>query len=85
METYIQPEDHGEWLSFRMPVTGGSIPVRVSREALEDHFGANSVTGGLLGAYARNDELIHELARRRIVPGVVYSHETPLVLRTSDF
>ena len=85
METYIQPEDHGEWFNFKLPVPGGSIPVRVTREAMEDHCGADDQPMGLLAACARHDDLIHETARRRMVPGAVYTRENPLVLRTADF
>ncbi len=75
-------EDHGEWLNFRLPVGEATIPVRVSREALEDHF---EVGKDLVAAYRANEEAINAAARRQIISGERYSREAPLVLETKHF
>jgi len=85
MESYIDPQDQGEWFSFRLPMPdGNSIPVRGTREAMDDHFGAEDEPKGFLAAYARNEHLIHAAALHRVVPGTAYTRENPLVLRTQD-
>ncbi len=36
----LNVEDHGDWLSFGLSHAGSTIPVRISREAMEEFFGA---------------------------------------------
>ncbi|MET3382703.1 DUF1488 family protein [Variovorax paradoxus] len=86
-DPFINVEDHGEWLNFRYREIGSgfSIPVKISREALADHFGANGPSENLVKAYAQNQDAIHRKVREKMQPGVNYTPTSPLVLRTADF
>lgn len=77
-------EDHGEWLNFRIKVGSQTVPVRMTREAIEDHFGGPNAGESLEQAYIRNSEEINAKAQAKIVEGTPYSREQPLVLRSAD-
>lgn len=78
-------EDDGEWLHVRMQHRSDSVPVRISRRALEEHFGALDGQRTLIFLYVNNRELIHRTARAKMNPGERYTAECPLELRASDF
>lgn len=86
-EPFINVEDHGEWLNFRFREIGSgfSIPVKISREALEDHFTAGSSLEDLVKTYVQNQDAIHAKVREKVQPGVNYTPTRPLELRTADF
>ncbi|MGJ7489431.1 hypothetical protein [Variovorax sp. ZT4R33] len=86
-DDFINVEDHGEWLNFRFREVGEttSIPVKMSREALTDHFGAGSESGELVKAYAQNQEEIHAVVRTKAKGSGPYTVANPLELRTADF
>jgi hypothetical protein len=81
----LNVEDHGDWLSFGLPHAGSTIPVRISREAMEEFFGAVPEPGSLQKAYARDAEMIHARAADLVVAGVNYTPDNPLVLKMEDF
>lgn len=85
MDPFLNIEDHGEWLSFEVPHAGGAIPARISREAMEDHFGAGQGPDALKNAYSLDAEMINARAVDFILPGVTYTRDSPLVLKTEDF
>jgi hypothetical protein len=83
LETFINIEDHGEWLNFRVQIDGQTVPVRITKEAIDDHFG---VCGDepLAQSYARHSEEINAIAISKVTQGSVYTREHPLILRTAD-
>ncbi len=85
MESSLKVEDHGDWLSFDMSHAGSSIPVRISRAAMEEHFDAGQGPGSLKKAYELDTEMIHARAADQIVAGVSYSPDHPLVLGPEHF
>ncbi len=85
MDAFLDVEDHGEWLNFAMLHTGVKIPARISREAMEEHFGALQGPGSLKKAYELDAEMIHARAVDMMVAGVSYTADSPLVLKTEDF
>lgn len=85
-------EDLGETLNVRIETPQGRIPLVISREAMEDHFGAGKLVPGavaedfsLAKAFARHEEQITAKAIERMQPGEVYNRDNPLRLRTADF
>ncbi|MEO7886938.1 MAG: hypothetical protein ABIR76_09360 [Polaromonas sp.] len=78
-------EDHGDWLGFGLPHAGTTIPVRISREAMEEYFGAVQEPESLKKAYARDAQMIQARAADLVVPGVSYTADNPLVLNMEDF
>jgi hypothetical protein len=78
-------EDHGEWLNIRVPDGSREIVARVSREAMEDHFGAGAGPGSLVVAYRAHEAAIHARVRQRAHSGLQYTAAAPLVLKTQDF
>jgi hypothetical protein len=71
--------DAGETLSFRMVHHGLWIPVVISREALEAHFGELAGNGlALIDAYRTKVNEIEERIRPLIRLGVPYSRSNPL-------
>jgi len=81
----LKVEDHGEWLSFGISHAGQTIPVRISREAMEEFFGAVAGPDSLKKAYELDAEMIHARAADLVVPGVNYTLDNPLVLKVEDF
>lgn len=81
----LNVEDHGEWLSFGLSYAGSIIPVRISREAMEEFFGAVPGPDSLKKAYEQDAEMIHARAADLVVAGVSYTPENPLVLKMEDF
>ncbi|WP_457282185.1 hypothetical protein [Polaromonas sp. P5_D5] len=81
----LNVEDHGEWLSFGLSYAGSTIPVRISREAMEEFFGAVPGPDSLKKAYEQDAEMIHARAADLVVAGVSYTPENPLVLKMEDF
>ncbi len=85
MEPSANAQDHGDWLSFDMSHAGSSIPVRISRAAMEEHFDAGQGPGSLAKAYELDAEMIHARAADQIVFGTAYSADKPLVLGAEHF
>lgn len=81
----LNVEDHGEWLSFGLSHAGSTIPVRISREAMEEFFGAVAGPDSLKKAYEQDAEMIHARAADMVVAGKSYTPENPLVLGMEDF
>jgi hypothetical protein len=81
----LKVEDHGEWLSFGISHAGQTIPVRISREAMEEFFGAEQGPDTLKKAYELDAEMIHARAADMVVAGVNYTPDNPLVLKMEDF
>ena len=86
MEDAIGLTDLGESLDFRLPFKGGFIPVRISRQAMQDHFGAKETGGGmaLSTAYLANPGKVHERVAPRVNEGASYSSDYPLLISTRD-
>ncbi len=85
MESSLKVEDHGDWLSFGMSHAGSTIPVRISRAAMEEHFDASQGPGSLKAAYELDAEMIHARAADQIVTGTAYTAQHPLVLGVEHF
>jgi hypothetical protein len=81
----LNVEDHGEWLSFGLSHAGTTIPVRISREAMEEFFGAEPGPDSLKKAYEQDAEMIHARAADLVVAGVSYTPDNPLMLKMEDF
>jgi hypothetical protein len=81
----LNVEDHGDWLSFGLSHAGSTIPVRISREAMEEFFGAVPEPDSLKKAYERDAEMIHARAADMVVAGVNYTADNPLILKMEDF
>lgn len=79
-------EGRGEWLDFRMRDGQARTSARISRKALEDHFGATGDGPSLTSVYVTNSEIIHKkvLAKMKAEQGA-YTPETPVELRSVDF
>ncbi|MBS0427153.1 MAG: hypothetical protein JSR41_07680 [Proteobacteria bacterium] len=81
---YINLEDHGEWFNFRMEgPTGQTFPVKVSREVMEDFYGASG--GSLVQAFVQHEQAIRAKVLSKFDPDAVYTRLNPLELRTTDF
>jgi hypothetical protein len=85
MESSLDVIDHGDWLSFGMSHAGSIIPVKISREAMEEFFDAGKGPDSLKTAYALDAEMIHARAADMVVAGVAYTPDNPLVLTAADF
>jgi hypothetical protein len=81
----LNVEDHGEWLSFSLTHAGTTIPVRISRAAMEEFFGAVPGQNSLKKAYEQDAEMIHARATDLVVAGTSYSSDNPLLLSVEDF
>ncbi len=81
---FVNIEDHGEYLNFRVPFEKNTIPVTISREALDDHFRAKEL-GDLVQAYVQGSERINARALTKALPGAVYTVAQPLRLTKDDF
>ena len=68
-------------LSFPVMVDGQRVAMRISDEALQDHFGASGDAGSLINAYRSNSSTIDAKAieKHRAQPGVA------VLLKTADF
>lgn len=83
MNEATHAQDHGEWLSFRLPLGEQHIPVRISREAMEDHFDAATFKS-LADAYHHHAEQIHLRVAPLAGQTTEYTPEQPLVVHTKD-
>ena len=81
----LNVEDHGEWLGFGLSHAGSTIPVRISREAMEEFFGAGPGPDSLKKAYEQDAEMIHARAADLVLAGVNYTTDNPLMLKMEDF
>jgi len=80
-------EAQGQWLkiNFRKSRISNLVPVRITREALEVHFGATADSVSLVLAYTENRQAIDAKVKAKMKPGVIYTLAQPLELRTEDF
>lgn len=78
-------DDEGEWLHVRVRYRKTSVPVRISRRALEEHFGAPDGQRTPIFLYVNNKQSIHRAAHAKLASGSRYTAESPLELRASDF
>jgi hypothetical protein len=87
MTDISQIEAQGQWLKFgfRKSRMSALVPVRISREALEVHFGATADSVSLVLAYTENRQAIDAKVQAKMKPGTSYSLAQPLELRTDDF
>jgi hypothetical protein len=85
LDSFANLEDKGGWLTFRVTRAARSIPVRITREAMEDHFGAGPGEKGLAEAYLQYSVTINAKVLELAPSGDVYSTENPLKLSTGDF
>jgi hypothetical protein len=74
--------DTGEALGFRMVHHGLWIPVLISREAMEAHFGASDQI--LIDVYRAKERDMEERVRSLLRAGVPYSRNHPLRVSTAD-
>ena len=80
----LNVEDHGDWLGFGISHAGQTIPVKISREVMQEFFGA-APGDPLKKAYELDAEMIHARAADLVVVGTNYTPDNPLVLRMEDF
>jgi hypothetical protein len=85
MASPAEVTDHGDWLSFEMPHGGSTVPVRISRAAMEEHFDAGQGPDSLAKAYELDGEMIRARAADQVVAGVAYTADQPLVLGSEHF
>jgi hypothetical protein len=75
----------GEMLSFRMVHHGLWIPVAMSREAVESHFGSpGDGSQALIDIYKTKASEIEERVRPLIRPGTPYSQRNPMQVHRLD-
>ena len=79
--TYV--EDHGEWLSFSLPLGDGHVPVKISREAMEHHFDAQSFKS-LAEAYRQHAEQVHLRVAPLAGQTPQFTRDKPLVVHSAD-
>ncbi|MDH6164900.1 hypothetical protein M2282_000028 [Variovorax boronicumulans] len=77
-------EDREEWLHVRMRRGRGSTPVKISRKALEDHFGVVGDERSLASLYASNAEVIHGAIRAKMATLGSSTIENPIEIHSSD-
>ena len=83
MSDPISSRRHAEWFDFSLPLGESTVPVRISREALEDHFGAEAFE--TLGhAYRHHAEQIHLRVAPLAGQTPTYTEESPLLVRSKD-
>lgn len=80
-------EDRGRSLFVRVTRPGGrgSVPAVISREALEDHFGAGDGDKDLASAYLAHQEAINAKVFEFDPLGSVYTTDYPMLLGANDF
>lgn len=79
-------EDRGRALFVRVNrAGGGSVPVSITREALEDHFEAGPGEEDLARAYLAHQQRINAKIAELDPAGDVYTDSFPLLLATNDF
>ena len=71
-----------EWISFGAVVDGASTDVRISRNALDDRFGAEANQNSEQSAFKLNRDAIREIAHRMFVAGA--REQDGSVVITSD-
>lgn len=83
MSDTISSRRHAEWFDFSLPLGEATVPVRISREALEDHFGAEAFE--TLGhAYRHHAEQIHLRVAPLAGQTLTYTAENPLLVHSKD-
>lgn len=85
-EAILHLEDRGDRLFVRVKrSTGGSVPVTISREALEDRFGAGPGSNDLVQAYIAHQEIINAKVAELDPAGNLYTDSFPMLLGAVDF
>lgn len=83
---YENLEDKGGCLTVRVRRPGGgSVPVRIAREAMEDHFGAGRGEKSLADAFIAHREAILAKVAELAPSGDLYTTENPMRLDVDDF
>lgn len=72
---------NSEVVEFTVTVGGRDVQARITREALEDHFGAGAVPESWVRAYLANAARIHRAVEGLVQGGVAQ----PVIVRTSHF
>ena len=72
-----------EWLDFSLPLGESQVPVRISREAMEDHFGADAFES-LSHAYKQHAEQIHSRVAPLAGQTPAFTQEHPLMVHSKD-
>lgn len=62
-----------------------SVPVTISRDALEDHFEVGAGPQALIQVYLAHQEPINEKVFELDPAGNIYTDDNPMLLGTSDF
>lgn len=85
-EDFANLEDRGATLFVRVKrADGGSIPVVMTREALEIHFGAEKGEKSLAQAYLAHRGTINAKALELDPAGGLYTDSNPMLLGAGDF
>ena len=85
-ESFAALEDRGRALFVRVNrAGGGSVPVSITREALEDRFEAGPGEKDLARAYLAHQQRINARIAELDPAGDVYTDSFPLLLGTNDF
>lgn len=83
MAHHLHAEDHGEWLNFLLPMGSGDVPVKLTREAMQEHFGAEAGQS-LVDVYRQHGEAIHQRVSVLVTGLQQFTREDPLVVRSKD-
>ena len=70
-----------EVVEFTVIVSGSGVQARITREALEDHFGAGASPESWVRAYVGNAARIHRAVEGLVQGGVA----RPVIVRTAHF
>ena len=85
-QDFLNIEDKGGWLFVRIRrLNGGSIPVRIARDAMESCFGAAREGKSLVDAYLENSGAINAKVWELDPSGNLYTTDFPMLLGASDF
>ncbi len=68
-------------LNFPVIVDGKRVTMRISEEALQDHFGATSSGGSYVEAYRQHSHRIDAKATEKYLA----DPSTPVLVRSADF
>lgn len=82
-----EPQTADDGVRFSLMINGIAQQYWISHDALEDHFGgANGrLEGGMLGAFHRNQDRIHEVAANKLGAAPVGGNAGRIALLSSDF
>jgi hypothetical protein len=85
MDEFSNPREKDDMLNIRVMFEGKAIPVLISREAMQDHFGSErSSPEGLVKAYWANSKEVDRKVLACAVPGKAYGRDNPLIIFTKN-